>query len=1205
MAAKKKTPQAATKTATKTATKRGSKKKQGLADLPAQADPRAPLDAALLLTSARGVLAILEKDLEARIEHSPAVTRALKAQHAHEKADERTADAFPQWRDAFVEQVAAAWLLSCVFVRVLEDRGLLGQHRLAGPGAADSQRTFFEMAPSLTERDYLLLVFRELSRLPAAAGLFDAQHNPVWKLAPSAEGAKALLQLFRTPHADAPALRFGQDDTRFLGDLYQDLNENVRKRFALLQTPDFVESFILDQTLDPAIQKFGLDQTDLIDPTCGSGHFLLGAFERVYDARLREEPGLAPREAARRALDQVYGADINPYAVAVARFRLTLAFLDKAGFARLADAPALPIHVVVADSLLHNPQHEQLTFGGQDGQSAADWEGKLYALEDEAAARAVLGRRFAAVVGNPPYISTKDKVLRDRYRASYRTAAGKYTLAVPLTERFFQLGRAGARVGMITANSFMKREFGKTLIEDYLPTVNLDLIVNTSGAYIPGHGTPTVLLFGSSEEPCGDEVLAVLAKRGEPKTPDDPARGEVWSSIADHYREVGFENDYVSIAEVTRSDLRVHPWSLAGGGAEDLKSLIEDRGARTLADVIDTIGVMCVPGTDEVLTASTSNTFRRNGFAEEAWRPFVTGEMIRDWSLASGACVYAHGESGEYREIPSAERYLWPYRSTLENYIFFGKTKSQRGLDWREMGTVVKDKLKTPLSITFAFVATHNHFVLDRGGKVFNRSAPIIKLPETATEDDHLALLAYLNSSTACFWMKQVFYPKGGDQMGDGGRLSKTSWEDRYEFAGTGLKGLPLPELDGLLPYARKLDSLANERQALSPARLIETTDAAVLAQRIEDAQLRSNRLFFEMVALQEELDWMVYRLFGLGTQELAGVLHAGELAPGQRPFERSVWKATGGEGPDAVWFTRSGYEPPTGKPTAIEAARQAATDASRNLGLIESLDCKRRWTLTDHDAALRSAASAHFASRLEGMFESPLVTSEASLLQQLLDDAKSTALAAMIFESADALRSQAGLLADDTIPYLAALRFTPAGLEKHAQWQHTWDLQRREDAGEKLAEPIPVPPKYDQKDYRDGRFWSLRGKLDVPKERFISYPGCESDEDGEPVYGWAGWDHLERAQALVALYNDRKDREGWTTERLLPMLVGLQELIPWLLQWHNEPSAEFDGLRMGQTYADFLDSERRNHGVTPEQLAAFRPEDHPEVFGGKKKRTK
>ena len=58
-------------------------------------------------------------------------------------------------------------------------------------------------------------------------------------------------------------------------------------------------------------------------------------------------------------------------------------------------------------------------------------------------------------------------------------------------------------------------------------------------------------------------------------------------------------------------------------------------------------------------------------------------------------------------------------------------------------------------------VATHNHFVLDRGGKVFKQTAPVIKLPTEATEDDHLALLGVLNSSTACFWLKQNSHNKG------------------------------------------------------------------------------------------------------------------------------------------------------------------------------------------------------------------------------------------------------------------------------------------------------------------------------------------------------------------------------------------------------------------------------------------------------------
>ena len=70
------------------------------------------------------------------------------------------------------------------------------------------------------------------------------------------------------------------------------------------------------------------------------------------------------------------------------------------------------------------------------------------------------------------------------------------------------------------------------------------------------------------------------------------------------------------------------------------------------------------------------------------------------------------------------------------------------------------------MSIAFAEVATHNHFVLDRGGKVFKQTAPVIKLPEGASEDDHLALLGVLNSSTACFWLKQVCHDKGGSGVG-------------------------------------------------------------------------------------------------------------------------------------------------------------------------------------------------------------------------------------------------------------------------------------------------------------------------------------------------------------------------------------------------------------------------------------------------------
>ena len=85
--------------------------------------------------------------------------------------------------------------------------------------------------------------------------------------------------------------------TRFLGDLYQDLWEEARKQYALLQTPYFVEEFILDRTLDPAIDEFGYNEVRLIDPACGSGHFLLGAFARLLRLRMLHEPHINARGA--------------------------------------------------------------------------------------------------------------------------------------------------------------------------------------------------------------------------------------------------------------------------------------------------------------------------------------------------------------------------------------------------------------------------------------------------------------------------------------------------------------------------------------------------------------------------------------------------------------------------------------------------------------------------------------------------------------------------------------------------------------------------------------------------------------------------------------------------------------------------------------------------------------------------------------------
>ena len=759
---------------------------------------RRVIGASRLLKDLTGLRAHLEDDLRARCGERPDLETSLQEEYRKAFARERTAGTYETWRDERLTQVAVAWILGCVFVRFLEDNALVDPPRLSGPGsrrewAFDEHTVYFRAHPTDSDREYLLHVFRAVAALPVADQIFDEKHNPLWSLGPSGDAATGLLGLWQRIDPDSGALTHDFTDaawdTRFLGDLYQHLSESARKRYALLQTPEFVEEFILDRTLDPAIEEFGFREVRLIDPACGSGHFLLGAFRRLDVLWARHEPGTNPRERASRVLEQVAGVDLNPFAAAIARFRLCVAALRASEVRRLGDAPAFELRVAAGDSLLHGPR-PGLAGARQEYLEAVakDPLGHVYRTEDAAALRKILGRRYHVVVGNPPYITPKDKALNQGYRERFGSCHRKYALAVPFTERFFDLAHAPAPgaaepagfVGMITANSFMKREFGRKLIEDFIPRWDLTHIVDTSGAYIPGHGTPTVILFGRHRRPVDRSVRAVMGIRGEPAIPHDAAKGLVWSAIVAQIDQPGSQGEFVSVSDVPRERFKKHPWSVSGGGAAEMKAQLESALRETLSDRVESIGFASFTGTDDAFVSDVRR-WTRAGVPNSITKVFVYGEALRDWGLQSdSSALVPYDEHFEALPLDARSnwgRYLWSFRTTIGSVVSFGgRTRIECGDLWWTWYRWVPEKYRTRYSITFAFVGTHNHFVLDRGGKVFKQSAPVIKLPAGTGEDDHLGLLGLLNSSTACFWMKQVFHNKGGG--GIGGGLATEEWSN-------------------------------------------------------------------------------------------------------------------------------------------------------------------------------------------------------------------------------------------------------------------------------------------------------------------------------------------------------------------------------------------------------------------------------------------
>ena len=245
----------------------------------------------------------------------------------------------------------------------------------------------------------------------------------------------------------------------------------------------------------------------------------------------------------------------------------------------------------------------------------------------------ILGQQYNVVVGNPPYVRVKDAALNRLYRARYTTCHRQYSLAVPFTERFFGLAlldddsqRAGY-VGMITANSFMKREFGKKLIEFFLSAVDLTHIIDTSGAYIPGHGTPTVILLGRHRAPVGETIRTVMGIRGEPATPKEPAAGLVWKAISSQIDLDGSESKWVSAADLRRARFEDHPWSISGGGTVDLRDLLNRQSAR-LGDMAESVGFASFTGTDDAFVAP-GEYFQRLGISSDLVRGFVFGEALR------------------------------------------------------------------------------------------------------------------------------------------------------------------------------------------------------------------------------------------------------------------------------------------------------------------------------------------------------------------------------------------------------------------------------------------------------------------------------------------------------------------------------------------------------------------------------------------------
>ncbi|GCD98966.1 BREX-2 system adenine-specific DNA-methyltransferase PglX [Embleya hyalina] len=1185
----------------------------------------------------RRLTSTLENDLRQRSGGVDRFRKASRREYERARLTGRTAATYAAWRDERVTQIAAAWVLGAVYVRFCEDNGLVDLPFLAGPGnrlavAEQRHEEFLRRHPGDSDRDWLIAAFERLARSHRTLEeIFSRTHNPLWQLSPSFEAATELVNFWRQKNADG-RIRFdftdADLDTDFLGDVYEDLSDQARRTHGLLRTPDFIVEFILDLTLQPALAEFGLEPTiqfprtdgfsepmrglRCIDPACGSGSFLIGMFRRLLNAWRTREPKAPDQVLVQRALDSVHGCDRVPFAVNIARFRLLITALREMGRQRLEHIPDFRPTVAVADSLSYSrvatATDTLFTEGVEEFTDSFEEVHEFFASGDLLAKGS-----YHVVVTNPPFIIEKDMEVQYRRRSAPPVSTAIQPLSSYFLRRAFDLAvqasnpqsRSGF-IGILMPSSFTRREFGRSLIEDFLRTVDLTHVIDSSGAYIPGYGTPTVILIGRQRTPAPrGNVRAVLGIQREPFAPAEPARGLVWQSLVEHVDQPGAESVWLSVRDVERSTFATFPWNLAGGGESELQAALE-RSARRLGDVLDQpIGAASSPGPDGAFILGAA-WFRMHPDAAQLRRRLVAGHDVRDWSVGDDAAAlvpYAADNSPlPFEPESSWGRLLWPLRQALKAGAGFGGSgPSRSGRPWWSWARWVASRHPAAPTLTYAAVATHNHVALEHGETAFLQSAPVIVLPDRSTSMDHLALLGVLNSSTVCFWLKQVSPDKGTGPVT--GSIRQGDWSKRYHFTGRTLQRCPLPdELPSEL--GRSLHALAQQVSRNEPKNLYTAEDFPTLATRDSSRAVHA-RLREQMIALQEELDWSTYGSYGLlGPDEVARTTQGPdarvpEVRLGERAFEIVLARAVAAGEADHAWFKQHGAAPVTEIPArwpskyrAIVQARMDAIATHRDIALIERPEYKRRWSSKSWEHKEQEAIRSWLLDRCsdqrhwfrEDKNRRPRILTIDQLADLLHRDDRLRAIASRYatdwLDEPDAPLSRvlADVIAAEHVPYLAVLRYRESGLRKRAQWEQIWDLQRKEDdTGQPLG--IPIPPKYTGIDYLRPSYWRLRGNLDVARERFISYPDAgPADSADSLLLGWGGWNHLDQAEALADLVKTHIQ----PSLRLTPLLAGLRELMPWVHQWYSGAAATH--------LQHFLDEQSAHLGLSADDLAAWRP---------------
>jgi type I restriction-modification system DNA methylase subunit len=297
----------------------------------------------------------------------------------------------------------------------------------------------------------------------------------------------------------------------------------VKKAGGVFYTPAYIVKYIVEHTVGKLLEGKTSKQAagiTILDPACGSGSFLIGAYQYLLDWYLeryleegaeKHSKGKAARihpishglwrlttaEKKRILLEHIYGVDIDTQAVEVTKLSLLLKMLEGESNESLNSQMKL-FHERVLPDLESNIQCGNSLIGPDFYDSQLDLDDettqRINVFDWQAAFPQVFKvGGFDVVIGNPPYIFTRELFTpeeRNYYASTYKLGWEKQNTYLVFMERLLTLVSKNGNGGYIVPNSWLTIESAKLLRAEFVTRLRLVLDLNYA------------VFRGVSMEPC-------------------------------------------------------------------------------------------------------------------------------------------------------------------------------------------------------------------------------------------------------------------------------------------------------------------------------------------------------------------------------------------------------------------------------------------------------------------------------------------------------------------------------------------------------------------------------------------------------------------------------------------------------------------------------------------------------------------------------